>query len=208
MGYQKDGEEWLRLHPWRDDGRKTFVETKWPWGIAVFAARKVKTPSQRELAPGALQQAVDMAGEGESGAYFVGFKAWEEYIKRLKSLEDADEKTRQGAMQGNAWIYECLAQYRASAARYLRKVAGDFDGGAAKHLNQAADLYDKMANEVLRDEAHCLVSIAPFPSTLRGGDVWTAGMRKEQVRRLEAALPLERQAIAEIKEALASIGQR
>ena len=208
VGYQKGGEEWICLHPWRDEGRKTFVETKWPWGIAVFTERKAKALSRRELAPAALQQAVEMAREDESGVYFVGFKAWEEYIRRLKSLDGADEKTRQAAMQGNAWIYECLAQYRSSAAKYLRLIAGDFDARAAGHLKQAADHYDKMANEVLRDEAQSVVTIAPYPAMLKTGDAWTAAMRKEEVRRLEAALLLERQAIAEIEKALASIRQR
>ena len=39
VGYQSDGEEWLCLHPLKGD--TMFVETDWPWGIAVFTDRGV-----------------------------------------------------------------------------------------------------------------------------------------------------------------------
>jgi hypothetical protein len=203
VGYQKNGEEWICLHPYRDGGKKTFVETKWPWGIAVFSERKAEMPSRRDLASGVLQQAVAMAKAGEAGQYFVGFNAWDEYIKRLKALEGADEKARKDAMQGNAWIYECLAQYRGCAARYLRGVAGEFDPGVAAHLLKVADLYERMSGQVLTDAEHCVVDVAPYPFALKDGKTWTAEMRQEQVRRLEAAFPLEREAIGEIEKAVA-----
>lgn len=202
VGYRKTGQEWICLNPYHDGGRKTFVETRWPWGISVFAARKSGILPRKELAREALAQAVTMAGTPESGVYFVGFKAWETYIQRLKALETADALTRKNAMQGNAWIYECLAQYRSAAARYLKSVAGEFEAGPAAHLTRAAGLYEKMANQVLRDDTHCVVSIAPYPFTLKDGQQWTLELRQAQVRRLEAALPLEREAISEIRVAL------
>ena len=202
VGYQKRGEEWICLHPMRDGGRMTFVETNWPWGIAVFGDRKAEVPPKCQLALASLQQAVDMAKAEEAGNYFVGFKAWDEYIQRLRDLEKTGDKARNDAMLGNAWIYECLAQYRASAARYLREVMDLFDAQAAECLTRAAALYDEMSSQVLRDREHCVVTIAPYAWALKGGRVWTAEMRQEQIRRLEAALPLERAAIAEIEEAL------
>ncbi|MEW6360236.1 MAG: hypothetical protein AB1696_28140 [Planctomycetota bacterium] len=206
VGHQKNGEEWICLHPYKDRGAKTFVETKWPWWIVVFTERKKEMPSKRDLAIEALQQAVKMAKTPESGAYFLGFRAWEGYIQKLKALEQADEKTRKDAMQGNAWIYECLAQYRGAASWYLRDVAGEFNAPAAEHLRRAADLYGKMSDEVLRDKEHCVVTIAPYPWALKDGKVWTTEMRKKQIRRLEAALPLEREALQEIEKALALAG--
>jgi hypothetical protein len=208
VGYQKNGEEWICLHPYRDGGKKTFVETKWPWGITVFTERKKEMPSRRDLAVGALQQAVKMAKTEESGSYFLGFKAWDNYLQKLRALEQADEKTRKDSMQGNAWIYECLAQYRGAACQYLREVAGEFDAPAAEHLRRAADLYAKMSNDVLRDKEHCVVTIAPHPWALKEGKSWTSEMRQEQIRRLDAALPLEREAVQEIEKALALAGAR
>jgi len=208
VGYQKSGEEWICLHPYREGGTKTFVETQWPWGIAVFTERKKEMPSRRDLALEALQQVVKMAKTEETGEYFVGFKAWGDYIQKLKALEQADEKVRKDAMQGNAWIYECLAQYRGAACQYLREVGGGFRAPVAQHLRKAADLYGKMSAEVLRDKEHCVVTIAPYPWALKDGKTWTSEMRQEEIRRLEAALPLEREAVQEIEKALAVNGAR
>jgi len=81
-------------------------------------------------------------------------------------------------------------------------VAGEFDAGTADHLHKAADLYERMSNEVLRDEEHCLITIAPLPWSLGEGEAWTDGMRESQIKRLAAALPLEREAIQEVAAAL------
>lgn len=203
VGYQKNGEEWLCCHPLRDGGKKTFVETKWPWGIAVFGPAKDQVPAKLDLAAGALEQAVKMAGAQTTEKYFVGFKAWEEYITKLQALQKADAKTRKDAMQGNAWIYECLAQYRACAAEFLQNAAAEFPEPAAAHLRKAAALYDKMSNEVLRDEKNCVVTIAPYPWALKEGQAWSDEVLQGQIRRLEEALPLEREALGEIEAALA-----
>ena len=202
VGYQKVGEEWVCLHPMRDEGKKTFVETNLPWGVSVFLKAKEQRPTRADLDRAALEQAVAMAHAKESGGYWVGFEAWEQYIAILKSLDAADDQARQGSMLGNAWIYECLAQYRDVAAKYLREVAGEFPPEGAAHLQKAAELYDEMANRVLRDEEHCVVTIAPYAFALKPGETWTAAQRAEQVRRLEAAFSLERRAVHEIEEAL------
>ena len=205
VGYQKDGAEWICLHPMRDGGSKTFVETAWPWGIAVFGAAKTDVTPWRDLAIGALEQALEMAGTEDVKGYYVGFKAWQEYIAQLKALLAADAEARAAAMLGNAWIYECLAQYRTCAATYLREIADEFDDAAATHLRSAAALYDRMANAVLRDEEHCVVTIAPYAWALKEGETWTDEMLQEQIRRLEEALPIEREALAGIEAALATI---
>jgi hypothetical protein len=205
VGYQKGGEEWICYHPMREGGTKTFVETAWPWGIALFTERKEEPPARRELALGALQQAVEMAKTEEKDGYFVGAKAWDVYLERLRALQAADEETRQGAMLGNSWIYECLAQYRGAAAHYLRDVAGEFSPQAAEHLLVAAGLYERMSDRVLRDDEHCLLTVAPLPWSLGEGETWTNEMREDQIARLERALPLEREAIQEIESALDAV---
>jgi hypothetical protein len=52
------------------------------------------------MALSALQQAVKMAKTDETEKYFDGFKAWDDYIQKLKALEHTDEKTRKDSMQG------------------------------------------------------------------------------------------------------------
>jgi hypothetical protein len=185
-----------------DRGTKTFVETQWPWGIAVFTERKQEMPSRHDLALGALKQAVDMAQTEEAEGYHVGARAWGDYVDKLRALQEADEDALKGSMLGNSWIYECLAQYRGAAAYYLRDIAAEFNAEAAEHLLKAADLYEHMSNEVLRDSEHCLLTVAPLPWSLKEGEAWTSEMRAEQIRRLEGAWPLERRAIQAIETAL------
>jgi hypothetical protein len=203
VGYQKGGEEWICYHPMREGGTKTFVETQWPWGILIFVEPKRELPPKRELAIGALEQAVAMSRAQEAGDYHVGFAAWDAYLERLQALQGADEETQKGDMLGNSWIYECLAQYRHAAALYLREIAAAFSAQAEGHLLQAADLYERMSNEILQDSEHCLITIAPLPWTPKEGEAWTNEMRRDQIARLGIALPLEREAIREIESALA-----
>ncbi len=202
VGYQKGGKEWICFHPMREGSTKTFVETQWPWGILIFVEPKQEMPSKRELATGAIEQAVAMAQAQEAEGYHVGLTAWDAYLARLRALQEADEETQKGDMVGNSWIYECLAQYRSAAAQYLREVASEFGSQAEGHLLKAANLYERMSNEVLQDSEHCLITIAPLPWSLKEGEAWTHEMRQDQITRLEAALPLEREAIREIESAL------
>lgn len=209
VGYQKGGEEWLCLHYFHDAGMKeTFVETKLPWGLVVFTGPKEQPPDRETLAVEALRQAVEMAqtpvvDEG-GGGYAVGFAGWEELIGRLEFLATADEKTVAGDQHGNAWIYESLVQYRRAAGWYLREIAPRFAPPVDGHLRKAARLYARMADEVLTDPEHCILTVAPYPGDAERGP-WTVEKRQEELRRLEAALPLEREAISEIEKALAAM---
>lgn len=202
VGYQRKGEQWICLHPLRGSGQKPFIETQWPWGLAVFTQRKTQVPASRELAVGALQQAVKMANAERAETYDVGFKAWDTYIERLKVMDTADEKTRSEALLGNAWIYECLVSYRASGARYLRAIACELESPVATHLTQAARLYEQISSNVLCDAEHATARIAPYPGGPDERKSWMTEIRREQVRRLEAARPLEREAVAEIEAAI------
>lgn len=208
VGYRKGGAEWLCYHPFKDGGRKLFVETKLPWGVGVHAIQQQPVLPKEDLVKASLQLALEMAATPDSGDYHVGYHAWDEYIALLKKLATADEETRGKQMQGNAWTYECLAQFRSCAASYLRDVAPLFDEKPRGHLVAAAELYDKLANTVLRDNDHCVTDIAPYPWMLKDGAKWTAYQLNDQIRRLEEALPLERKALGEIGEAVAAISDQ
>lgn len=204
VGYQNEGEEWICYHPLRGDGN-SFVEAQWPWGVVLFTARKETPADPRALATGALRQAVAMAEAGEAAQYFVGFRAWTEYMARLRALENADEESLVPVSLGNAWIYECLVRYRASAAGYLQVIAGEFDSQAAEHLRRAAELYHKISAVVLSDPDTAPRALAPYPWMLRAGARWDSETRRNQVDRLERSLVLEREAIHEIRAALEGI---
>jgi len=203
IGCQQEGAEWLCLHPMHNGGRQEFVETERPWGLGIYTGPKPQRASRRELAVEALRQATTMAGALEAESYHMGFKAWEEYIGQLRAMADAGIAAEKVEVLGNAWIYACLAGYRRSAALYLREVAGEFAPAAAERLTNAASLYERMSGEVLTDPQHKAAAIAPFPWNLKPGQPWSAGQRQEQIRRLECALPLEREAIAHLEQATA-----
>jgi hypothetical protein len=204
VGYQKGGQELLCHHPVRSS-REMFIETQWPWGVAVFTGRKASVAPRRDLAVGAIQQAVTMASAGQVDNYFIGFTAWTEYIARLRALDRVDESVLISAALGNAWIYECLVQYRSEAAEYLRGIAGEFQPAVSKVIIRVGALYNRMAREILSDPDHGPRSIAPYPGMLKDGGSWSAQMRDDQVTRLERALPLEREAVAGLEQVLSLV---
>ena len=207
VGYQKAGAEWLAVHPLAGNGKR-FVERKWPWGIAVFTGPKAAVPPARELAMDALKQAVRMAHTPDDGKgdYLLGLNAWDYWLGKVEGLIDADEKALKASMMGNSWIYTCLVAHRTVAAGYLRSVSAEFGADSAGHLRAAADLYEKMATQVLTEKDHCALDVAPTPWYLKDGAKWTDAMRRDQITRLTAAVALEKQALAEIELALAAEG--
>ena len=66
-------------------------------------------------------------------------------------------------------------------------------------------VYKKMASEVLTDAKNDVIAVAPYPWSLKSGETWTDEVLKGQIRRLEAALPIEREAIEQIEAAVALI---
>jgi len=208
VGYQKGGASWLVLHPQRNGGTKVVQYDGWPWGVAVYEGRKMNMPSRHDVAVAAVEKAVMMARTptAPKGDYFLGFRAWEFWIDKLASLKDDDQKALNEAIQGNSWIYTTLFEYRAVGADYLRSAAGGFKPQAAEHINAAADIYEKMAKEVLTDPDHCALTVAPTAWSLQQGQKWDQAMRDDQLRRMKAAFPMEQQAIAELAEALDAEG--
>ena len=205
IGYQKGGEEWLCLHPYREGGKTMFVEPNLPWGVAIFTGRKTQPTNLKKLALGALQQALHMAHDEQAGGYFVGTKAWEVYLEKLEALQLANDDSRQESMLGNAWIYECLVQFRRTAATYLRGLAGEFSSPAAAHLHKAASLYTEMTESILCNEEQCFTTIAPYPWLLKEGQRWSPDMIQEQIKRLMETEPLEHEALHDLEQALALI---
>jgi hypothetical protein len=193
-GYQKGGDEWLCCHPQHDDGATMCVEANLAWGVAIPTERKNQAPNRRVLAEGALRQAVQMAEEDSAGGYFLGLRAWKEYIARLHELSLCDEN--QEMLFGSNWIYACLAEHRACASSYLREIGSEFSPPARDHLIQAALLYRRMS-EVLT---------ASGPGT----DLSAPGANRfhaEQIQRLTDALVLEQKALGAIQRVVSSLSQ-
>lgn len=205
FGYQDDGEAWICLNPFHTKGKEAYIETQWPWGIVIFAERKQTLPSKFELAINALRQAVVMATTKRKQNYFVGWKAWKEYIERLQQLSEREHTIESTDILGNAWIYHCLIQHRECASYYLRDIAELFPATSTKRLERAADLFEQMSAQVLTDSTHTAAEIAPFPQSLQNGQTWSNELRHDQILRLQRARDLEIEAIAEIERAIAGL---
>ena len=199
---EKNGEEWLCYNPMQQNGKKIIVETDIPWGVVEFISKKDSPHSQKEFAIESLKQAVEMAHKEDADEYWLGFRAWEEYIKYLQKLNENNELIKKDDMMGNAWIYECLISYRLHAVNYLRGLSQGFYEDVELLLLNAADFYEKMVTEKLLDENGCFTDFAPYPWMLEKGKKWSNEMRTEQIRRLKEALVWEKKAIAEIEKAL------
>lgn len=197
VGYQKGGQEWLMLHPMRDGGHKAYVEAGLPWCIAVADGRQPKVLSDRDTVLAAMKQAIVM-WEADSEKYYVGKKAWQEWIDRLSVMAEHPDWIK-GDQMGNAWMYDSVVAHRRNAASYLRKYADLFDLSAADHLRKAADLYEREVKEVLLGQDQLPMTVAPYP-----GDKapWTQDLRNNQVKRMRQAMELDAQAVQELQLAL------
>ena len=205
VGYQKDGEEWLCYDPLQQNGKKIVIETEIPWGVVEFVSKKDSLPSKNELAVESLKQAVEMAHQEDADEYWLGFRAWEEYIKYLQKLNENNELIKKDDMMGNAWIYECLISYRLHAVNYLRGLSQGFYEDVELLLLNAADFYEKMVTEKLLDEQGCFTDFVPYPWMQEKEKAWTNKMREEEISWLQEGLIWEKKAIAEIEKALAKI---
>lgn len=205
IGYQPESRELYCLHPHEFDGQKPFVIKfqdlhKICWNICAYTEPRNESVDRQALIVESLQQAVTMAHQERADSYDLGFKAWEVYIHTLEK----QKKFSNVDMLGNAWIYECLVQYRQIAAWYLREICGQFSNTSQEHLHKAADLYQKISAEVLTGDMSP-TDVAPYPDSLKKGEKWTKEKRQKQIKRLQQALPLEIRAVEEIEKALSSV---
>ncbi len=207
IGYQKENKGFICLHPWHHNGKKPFVVSSLAeicWGIGIITERKTETIDHRILAIDSLKQSVKMAKKKKVKNYHVGFKAWEQYIKSLKKLNENRHTINDDDILGNAWIYECLVQYRNVAANYLILIEDQFDETVKNHLRNASVLYRQISQDILNYDKG-LKEITGDYNSLKKSVIWTKEMYHDQIKRLENALPLEIQAINEIERALSSI---
>jgi hypothetical protein len=211
IGYGDGGRRWLCVHPYSKDGAeqfwhdeaKDFAGGKWPWGVVVWTEPQSPSErtSERDLLIAALRQAVDMWKTRIKGDYFCGEAAYEQWLAYLHGVETGEVKDPKTGMQGNAWCFDVLAQNRQIAGRWLAAKAQGLDGEAGKQLAVAAGHYEALSEGCMKD-LKCTWELALPPQQF---DKWTSALRKEQIRRLQAAREHDRAAVAAIEQALAAI---
>ncbi len=184
---------------------------KWPPFAFVTLRKKAQPADRRAVAVAALRRAVEMFRTPRYDVKKPGFfyasgsaayQAWGRDLRDDARFADLNAKALADQQHHNAYIYFCLIDARTAAVTYLRSVGPLLGGQASVHAARAADLYQKLLDEVLTRP--CPTEIAPMPWMLKPGQTWTPDLRRRQADKLDAALALDRQAIAELEQAVAA----
>jgi hypothetical protein len=197
IGYADGGETFLCRSYW-DMADEYTRARKWPW-VTVFIQERGTPPARGDLVRRSLQQAVMLATTDCFDNYLSGFAAYETWAEQL--LEDLrfESETREQTAQANAWCYISLMDCRSAATRYLYSIADEFPAARTKRLVKAAGLYGQIV-DALGD----MRGMVPFPAQL-GEATYAREQRRAQAETLRQALGLERRAILEIEQALATV---
>ncbi len=117
---------------------------------------------------------------------FSGRQAWIEWLRLLNAGEAHDN---------NMLVH--LRYNRSSAVAYLREMTDRYTGETAKHLSAAADIYQQIVDEVMKQGL-------PYTRVHKGGeDVKT--VMSEYTAMVERLVELEAQGIAKLEAAVACI---
>jgi len=191
--YAKDGDR-VELRNLRDEGLRVVMET----GDA---------PPRRASILASLRFAVEHARteRWEDQDYLCGLAAYEAWLGDLEDegrLRTQLDRGVQFIREVNCYIYRTgLVPLRLAAGSYLRLIGDEHDGDAAKHLGNAAELYDRIGEALLDGQQFVPGRGSPqweLPD-------WPDELRLGQIAALEEALDLERNGISEIEKALASV---
>ena len=200
VGYDKNGE--TLLGRWYSSGDPGYVPMKdWPWAVEIL--RKEAVPDRRQAILRALRSAVDLARteENQDGTYPSGFRAlrlWAGWLRDQERMarETTDDK-RFGTALGNAFILDCLIDARQAAAIFLCANAKRLGPDADAALLKAAQHCDEVT-----EQARAISPLAPWPWHITPEKPWTPAMMQQQADLVEALIPIEQAAIAEIEKAL------
>lgn len=172
-------------------------------GLEVLR-RKAQAPNRRQAVVRSLKLASELATTKGHGRYVSGYAAYEVWVEELEDDARYEGKSPKDLFMptlANGHTYYCLVDARASAAIYLRAIAGEFPPEARDHLIKAAELYEKECRDFLTKK--CPTEVAPVPWFLKDGKTWTNELRHQQAAILRDALAVDRQAVAEIEKAVA-----
>jgi hypothetical protein len=182
LGYGTKG------HSTRYGQSKTRIQ-RYPWHLYVIG-NKVSADSPTDVDLASLRHIIALFNEQAQGpnapkTRFSGKQAWAEWLRLLRAGSACDN---------NMLIH--LRYNRRSAVAYLREMAKRHTGVTATHLSSAADLYQSIVDEVMKEGL-------PYNRVKSGEDEKT--VRSECTAMIERVSKLEAQAIAELKAAAESI---
>jgi hypothetical protein len=187
-GYQKEGKE-LLCRTYFDQNKGYEIAQKVPWVIVRIT--NIKEVDTASLHQESLKLAETLYNTERYGEYTNGMFATETWLNHLKDevkLKQADATAFAEMSFTNTWIYYCLADTRAIAARYLESNASKF-GADAEIMAELIRIYQKEA-EILQAG---MANLTPMNNNATP-ETWTAEMRSGQIMILEEFRNLERKA--------------
>lgn len=193
VGYQDGGKKFLYRSYFDKDGE--YTARGLPWAASVFQ-KKGERPDRKKLVLQSLDYALEMANKDQYGDYFSGFKAYSEWIGALvdePAFKKMNAEGLKGTAHANAFCYASLIDARSAAGRYLKSVKDDLGPDASPHLLATAGIYEQIAEKLKKGEVVYSWEVEKKP--------WTPEMRRKEAVILKAASSLEKQAIAELKQA-------
>ncbi len=170
-----------------------FHDLKAPGCIDAFFFRdRVKrdaTVADRE----ALERAISFAAAHVPilNNYVGGPAALDEWASVLESLPEEKQN-----YMGNSYVGACVCEGRSMSAEFLRRLSKKYHGKQSKHLQEAAECYEKGA-ELMKK----FTRIFPFKHQ---GEMKLED-RKKGAEILRKAKPFEEEAIKHMKKALAEL---
>jgi hypothetical protein len=174
-------------------------------GLLIIGDRQPARPTDREVFVSALRWALDLehtAHRPNLPEHVCGLAAYDAWADALEV--DADYPPDDPAVMGTRiMVYgdQCvMVEERHEAARFLRRMKAVAPQAAAHHLEQAAVLYDSVADRV--------TPLWPWPIDPSAGALRAladARTRRELAGHIRAARALEAQAVQHLEHALANL---
>jgi len=192
-GYQKSAREFIvRTY----DSKRTgyTLADNFPKKVCIIEGRNVPpTLRAAEIRSFAIAQEI-LETEDRIGDYYVGRRALKNWLQALEteSFYDLNPEDFKRTVEANAWMFTQLAEDRAFAADYLKRIADDFPD-IKDTLLAMATLY-KSETEHLNlafSEDSCIV----WPDELDSQDEWTPQLRISEINYLRFALVKEDEAL-------------
>ena len=204
-GYVEPDKQFL-CRTYRDRSDDYATATDWPSKLCLIDG-PTAAPSRSESAIRSLRIAVELATtdrtdwNGRSQASgFAAFEKWRDELRNDARLDALDPETSAYYAAANGWIHYALLDARRSAVQYLHAVADELNPSAGPHLTAAAQTYQAIVAKLEAASTHVAI---PWIADA-APDRWSKNDRHAQAALVDEVLTLERQAIAQIEQALAA----
>jgi hypothetical protein len=202
-GFEDEGNI-LLLRDYMSDEPTTRLPISKLGSFLCFLGRQVGTLRLQEAIDAGLTQAVAnwhrSHTESASGRHWYGRAALLKWREDLQHADVLDTEARRLLFFVNWWVFDCLADSRASAERFLRRHSEAFEGRQHRHLTEAIQVFHEESQLLRRilTEKECFLG----PWTGRNADHWSTAIRHREIDIINHVLALETRAFGELENML------